>query len=39
MSGFGRGSYGNIISLEQIETLDPIRARLDQAVLEVYGWP
>jgi hypothetical protein len=32
-------SYGDIISLEQIETLDHIHTRLDQSVLEAYGWP
>jgi hypothetical protein len=33
------GSYGDIISLEQVETLDHIHSRLDQSVLEAYGWP
>jgi hypothetical protein len=33
------GPHGDIISLEQIETLDHIHARLDQAVLDAYGWP
>ncbi len=33
------GKYGDIISLEQIETLDHIHSRLDASVLEAYGWP
>ena len=33
------GKYGDIISLEGIETLDHIRARLGGSVLEAYGWP
>jgi len=31
--------YGDIISLEGIETLDHLHTRLDGSVLEAYGWP
>jgi hypothetical protein len=31
--------HGNIISLENIETLDHIHVSLDHAVLDAYGWP
>jgi hypothetical protein len=32
-------AYGDILSLEQVETLDHIHTRLDASVLEAYGWP